>query len=121
MDEILKRQPHASYRAKWADYRKRQILYWVLLLSLIPGINMGGYALERVFGSTIVYDILAGVWVAAIILSGTYKTNWKCPRCGKTFFDSWWARHSLRSAKKCFFCQLPIWAMSDPDAGPKQT
>jgi len=113
-------QPHAPYRAKWADYRKRQILYWVILLSLIPGINMVGYALLQVFGSTIVYEIVGVVWVAAIILSGTYKTNWKCPRCGKTFFDSWWVT-SMRPSTKCFFCQLPKWAMSDPDAEPKET
>ncbi|MCA1594036.1 MAG: hypothetical protein LC754_15565 [Acidobacteria bacterium] len=102
-----------SYRAQWAEYRKRSIIVWSVFLTYIPGAIIIGGSLYRLTGSDSFIPMTAFAWMAAFAITNFYRMNWKCPRCGKAFFQKWWYGNNF--ARKCVHCGLPKWAESELD------
>jgi hypothetical protein len=83
--------------------------FWLLFFGFLPA---AAYVRSGVF---------IAAWMIAFMAVGYFKTNFDCPRCGKTFFkkfddrpgqgDWWnkpWARH-------CLHCGLKKWATNDAE------
>jgi len=77
------------------------ILGFVLIFFLSPLLN-----------SYKVVVVVAILWTAALVITGVYKTRWKCPR-GHKPFQQWQAGNPAAIGNKCMHCGLPKWAESD--------
>ena len=106
---------HQIYAEKWDDYRRRKRLCWILFLTYVPGVFGIGLPLDRLFSSELPLGILAGMWMVALLVAGNYAIAWRCPRCGKPFFLTWWGYNSF--ARKCVHCMLPKWSTEAVNAG----
>ena len=102
----------SSYRAQWLEYRRRNILFWTVWLTYIPGVLLIGVPLSRMFHSNNVVFVVAVIWMVAFVITGNYRSFWKCPRCHKPFFHKWWYHNTF--ARKCVHCKLPKYAGFDP-------
>ena len=95
----------------WSDYRSRRRWVFVICLTYIPAVFALGYPLMRLFGSEIPIYVVAGVWMLAFIVFANYMEAFRCPRCRRAFFRSWWFHNPL--ARRCVHCGLPKWSDSD--------
>src|SRR6516225_5111410 len=96
-----------SYSAEWNDYRKRQRLVWAIALTYIPGVLVLGVPVSKLFNSEAPMIVVAFAWMIAFAGTGVYYSSWKCPRCGKPFFKSWYYNSF---ARRCLHCKLPKWS-----------
>jgi hypothetical protein len=100
-----------SYVTHWAEYRRRRNIFWLVLATYVPGVLTLGLPARWLFGSDLAIYVVAATWMIAFAVSGTRMTMWKCPRCGRSFFRTFWGGNPL--AARCVHCRLPKWA---PDA-----
>ena len=108
-----------SYSAQWVDCRRRDILFWTVVLTFIPaGVLIGG-TFARLFHSDLAIGIVGGTWMVAFVVTHFYRTSWKCPRCHKPFFHGFWYYKIL--AEKCVHCRLPKYAPSGLSSNQRST
>jgi hypothetical protein len=105
------------YSAQWLEYKRRRRLSWFIVLTYIPGV-----LLIEIFSSLVLQSeqpayVAAFIWMIAVVISGNRVISWKCPRCGKPFFATWFFKNPF--AWKCLNCGLPKWSLSDPDEKKK--
>jgi hypothetical protein len=107
----------ADYEAAWRDFRKRSIILWAAALGYVPGmafisiaIVLPLSALTGIKPDNIVLPV-AVCWLATIVITGFYRSLFRCPRCGKEFFWGSWFVNSF--ARKCMHCGLRKWARAD--------
>src|SRR5262245_55466552 len=106
----------ADYSAAWHNFRRRRMIAWAVLLGLVPGMALFSAVsvlLSKFTGIEPDYFMypVAGVWMAAVIVTSMREQYFPCPRCGKRFFATWWYQNPF--ARKCVHCGLPKWAGSD--------
>jgi len=112
-----------NYASAWHELRRREFIYWLIFFTFLPG----------VVGLIKLLDWLsaglgdhAGQWIAiawggAWILSGYWRTTFRCPRCGERFVaDRWWETRSLRSPE-CIHCGLPLWSEGREEQATRRT
>ena len=107
--------------AKWRRYRWWSRAFWGCFLGYLPGLALVDHAVRRRNGdaanSTTL--VLAFVWMIAFAITGYFKFNFACPRCGEMFFRIWddrpWRRTWISKpfARHCAHCGLPKWSV-DP-------
>ena len=97
-------------QTQWRDLRRRQRIVWLVFLSYIPGIVILSIPLEALFDSETPVFVVAVLWFVALAVASGYMENWKCPRCGKPFFRTWWYHNTF--AQRCIHCKLPKWSES---------
>jgi hypothetical protein len=68
-----------SYRRQWQEYKRRNRIFWSIFLTYLPGVALIGFLLSRLFGSDMVFLVLAISWMVAFLIAQTYLSNWKCP------------------------------------------
>ena len=108
---------HPDYTAAWRDYRKRRLVFWAVFLGYIPGVLVLfvgiGLPISALIGIKPDYFFypIAGSWMLAFMIAGLRTGLFRCPRCGKWFFATWWYRNPF--AGKCVHCGLPKWANTD--------
>jgi ribosomal protein S27AE len=84
------------------EYRKRNLVFFVLFLGWVPfGVCVVG-PLGRYFNSEGLARALVTVWFMAIAASAIWRLNWICPRCGKKFYTKWWYKNV--ATLKCVNC-----------------
>ncbi len=101
------------YASEWEEYRKRRNAFLLILLTYIPGVFVIGTPLARILGSEAPMYVIAILWMIAFALAGWRLTYWKCPRCEKWFFATWWFCNQL--ARKCVHCGLPKWVAQNAE------
>ena len=79
-----------SYSSQWLECRRRDVLFWTVFLTYMPGVVVIGVPLSRLFHSDYVIGIVAIAWMVAFAVTHLYRTFWKCPRCHKPFFHKFW-------------------------------
>src|SRR3954453_10491004 len=101
--------PGVTYR--WDALRLRRLLFWSLFITYLPASFALGLGLQLVTDSERAFPITAGVWVAAMMVTGWSLALWKCPRCSHRF--------GLRGlygnlfTRKCLHCGLRRYAVHD--------
>src|SRR5262245_4821945 len=101
-----------SYQRRWLEYRKQNRLFWVIALTYLPGHAITSILLSRTFGSQELEYLVSILLLIAFTVAGFYRSNLKCPRCGRPFFRKTWWYYS-EFGRKCVHCKLPKWATTD--------
>jgi hypothetical protein len=107
-----------EYARSWRDLRRREFLWWLVMLMFMPGILLIMLALGIAFGDVPEHFGLwfGGVWIATFVVVSVYRQSFRCPRCNRSFF---WRRNGYNpQAQYCAHCQLPRWALTDSDSHP---
>jgi hypothetical protein len=91
----------------WTEYRRRRNIFWLVLVTYVPGVLAFGLSLQWLLGSELPIYLAAGAWIIAFIVTANRMTAWHCPRCGKAFFRTFWGQNPF--AGKCVHCQLSKW------------
>jgi len=103
-----------DYMVAWHDLRRRRILFWAVFLSYLPGVAFINFAIvpSLVASTGVKSDNIilttAACWMIAFAIAGFRLTLFRCPRCGKHYFSTWWYTNSF--ARKCVHCGLKNWA-----------
>lgn len=105
--------PAPSYEEQWKDYRRRRRWFLIAFLGYVPGGALIGMTLEYLFSSEHAGEVVAVAWMAAFGIAGHRMSAWRCPRCGETYFWTWW--HHNAFAGHCLHCKLPKYSC-DPKA-----
>jgi hypothetical protein len=84
------------------EYRKRNLVFWSLFLGCLPVIWFIAIPLGRWLNSESVAQIVATGWFLAIVATGIWRLDWKCPRCNKNFYRRWWYKNAF--AMRCVNC-----------------
>jgi hypothetical protein len=118
-------QPEPTYKRSWRGYLFCYITSWVLFAGLLPTFaivakRFPGFVTPGTF-------VLPAFVLYAILWQQVVKAArlWRCPRCGNYFFgtlddlDLMTQRRSrmpMLFIRKCRSCNLPKFAMSNPDS-----
>ena len=89
--------------AVW-EYRKSNLVFWVLFLSYVPGILFVAGPLGRVLNSETTSQLIAASWFAGIVAAALWRLNYVCPHCGERFYYRWWYKSAF--AVRCVNCGL---------------
>ena len=100
-----------SYGAQWKEYERRKALFLGSVFLSLALILLIGVPLAIWLDSGVPVFITAILCIAAVIGTANYRSNWKCPRCGKAYFWKWTGHNPF--ASKCVHCGLPKYAQSD--------
>jgi hypothetical protein len=101
-----------GYVSAWQRYRRWARLRLLSFVGFVPF----GAAVDHVFKWAGVPSLAPAIvfpWVGFGIVTLIVASTMACPRCGNTFFFSWWWSNPL--ARRCLHCGLPKWATHDPD------
>ena len=110
------------YEHAWSSYRRWSRAFWLLFLLFLPAMDLL-YRIElRVYGGGRLLGLAIAVWMSAIWITGLKKGNFRCPRCGESFFVAWdnrrWHQtlYSRLWTRKFLHCGLPKWTTIPPAA-----
>jgi hypothetical protein len=91
----LSQQDKQRYRIAWHSYVTRRNLMVVLFVGFVP---LGILIAKLKLGELIGFALLVG-WIVVYLTGAWWLTQWKCPRCGKTFANRLWTQ-------RCMSCGL---------------
>src|SRR5437773_9094891 len=63
----------------WTEYRRRRNIFWVVVVSYVPGILAFGLSLQWLLGSELPIYLAAAAWMIAFIVAANRMTAWHCP------------------------------------------
>ncbi|WP_404308968.1 hypothetical protein [Neorhodopirellula lusitana] len=92
----------------WDSYRHRRKVFWILILTYLPGVALAAIAMQRWTGSDDAAMIAAVAWMAAYGVAGWRCGHFPCPQCGRPFFIWRFTYHVWTG--QCLHCNLPKWA-----------
>lgn len=97
------------YQKQWEEYKFRLVSFWVIFVSYIPFMLLFGFIANRILPSGLsknglVYFIAFVGFTIIWSISVVRLNYWKCPRCGKSFHQTFW-QHNIFS-KSCLHCKL---------------
>jgi len=90
-----------DYARAWASYRRLRVVVFTLFFVAMLEIRLLFVIPAFAFALTFVLYFFIAACLA----------NWKCPRCGQSFFRAAFFRSLFGG--KCFHCGLPKWAVSE--------
>jgi len=106
------------YRNSWIRFRKWRLVYWLLILTLVPA----GFGLGRALGELLQSKesgvfIMFVIWGASWLVTANIMYFWRCPRCQKRFFVRGWPLVGVPMSwiDTCRHCGLPKHAEYDID------
>ncbi len=91
----LSDQDVQRYRIAWNSYVARRNLMVVLFVGFVP---LGILIAKLKMGELVSFALLVG-WIIVYLTGAYWFTEWKCPRCGKTFANRLWTQ-------RCISCGL---------------
>jgi len=112
-----------DYQKAWEDYRFRRNLHLLILMVgavAIIGLAIFGEKLEQLVDFQRVFRFSIMVWLLVALLVELWRVSFKCPRCGRLFWDrrpgllwswSFWFGNQFHS--HCLQCGFPAGATSD--------
>jgi hypothetical protein len=94
----------SNYVRNWRDLRRRQYLFWIVVLSFVPAVllsilivNLLGSDVPQYFGAAI-----GAAWLAAYVAADCYLHHFRCPRCQGLFHIGYVGQ----IARCCMHCRL---------------
>ena len=94
-----------GYVRSWADLRRREVMFWLVVLSYVPGLWLVIIIINMVRSDLPEHMLtyLSVLWLAAYVLVVRYRKNFRCPRCHHLFFR----RGIDTDEQHCMSCGLP--------------
>src|SRR5262245_25701925 len=102
----------ATY-SSWATFRRRERIAWLLFFGFVPGVVVVGTGLSKLFDSVIPVVVVAFAWTITFMVLAFFAYRFRCPRCGKPFFQK--TRFHSSFVSNCVHCGLAKW--HEPDNG----
>ena len=90
-----------DYVRAWTAYRRLRFFVFLLFLGAMVELRCLFVVPAVLFALTFVLYFFLALWLA----------NWKCPRCGQSFFRGAFLRSLFGG--RCFHCDLPKWCVSE--------
>lgn len=84
------------------EYRKRNLVFFVLFLGWIPFVSLVAIPLGRQLNSDWLAETMSVSWFCGVIAAAIWRLNWRCPRCDKKFYTKWWYKNAV--AMRCVNC-----------------
>src|ERR1700686_305730 len=94
------------YDEQWREYRSRNTLLLVAVVGFLPAITTFGALTRKLFQSGAPFVVFASFWMLFVVISGSRRRVFLCPRCGKRFFRSRFYYNDF--ARQCVHCKLPM-------------
>ena len=83
----------------WQEYRKRRNLALFAFLGYVPFVFVIGVVVAgRLFHCTTPFFVVAIGWMIFFTAAGIGYQSFRCPRCHKRFFATWWYHNFFCSA-----------------------
>jgi hypothetical protein len=102
-----------EYIAAWKDYRNRRKWWYIIWLGGTVLVILIGYSLSQLLQSDIPFYICGSILAITFIVA-SWRLSWfKCPRCHKWFFNTWWYHNQF--VRRCVHCGLPKWCEENID------
>ena len=100
----------SEYLRSWRDLRRREVLFWLVVLSYAPGILLIIWIMTEIHDDVHehMFAFLSAAWIAAFVAAAAYRQRFRCPRCGQLFFRRLIGYDP--DSRKCLSCGLPRWA-----------
>jgi hypothetical protein len=103
---------HIDPSSPWCDYQRRARWFWMAFFGYVPGMALIGLLNEALVSvgasiSGFPFYICGLAWMVIVVVLSFRRRAFRCPRCGKHFFASWWFYNDF--ARKCVHCGLPKW------------
>lgn len=102
-------EQQTSYQVNWDRLRRLYRLEWIYFLLYFPGVAIVGFSLARLFHSQVPFMLTWVAYVIGSIILGNRLMAFRCPRCGKPFFQARWFHNSF--TRRCVHCNLPKWSI----------
>ena len=107
----------SEYLRSWRDLRRREVLFWLVVLSYVPGILLIIWIVNEIRDDVPehMFAFLSAAWIAAFVAAAAYRQRFRCPRCGQLLF-----RRLIGfgpDSPKCLSCRLPRWASNRRQPG----
>ena len=90
-----------EYANTWSSYRRLRLVVFSIFFAAMVEIQLLFLVPGFIFALTFVAYFFLAAWLA----------NWKCPRCGQSFFRGAFFRSLFGG--RCFHCNLPKWCVSE--------
>jgi len=87
-----------------AEYRKRNLIFWGLLLGYIPAVLIIGIPLGQLLKFKEIPGLLALIWMLSFAVASGLASDVEVPRCHNRFYYKWWYHNSF--ATKCVHCRF---------------
>ncbi len=101
------------YQHAWEIYRVQERLSRLATWGYLPGIAICWFVIKKIFNSEFLMGAVAVSWFFALIILDRKAAGFKCPRCGKYYFNRGLYHNGF--TKECLNCGLKKWANSDRD------
>jgi hypothetical protein len=104
-----------NYDDQWQSLQRRNRLWWLLFLGLIPATILIGFAMNLISPGLAERSspvMFWGLWLAALAAVTIYWGEFRCPRCEKRFFRTRMGGVN-GFAQKCPHCGLRKWASNE--------
>jgi hypothetical protein len=115
IDGLEQRRTHDNFERDWRDLRRRAFLCRLVVFSYVPVITAVTLLLNRFpeYAPDHLGAAITVVWLAALLGAGTYRQDFRCPRCANFFFRRLFDHDP--NAQNCVHCGLARGATSDID------
>jgi hypothetical protein len=109
-------KPTDPYYAQWADRRRRAVFFWIAFVAWLPATALNIFFVHLVLGPSGAW-IFLGALPPVAVMTGfhLFFFDWRCPRCGNTFYQTVFLYWPF--ADNCLHCGLPEYAPRDESAG----
>jgi hypothetical protein len=106
---------HHAFERGWRDLRRRAFLCRLVVFSYVPVITAVTLLLNRFpeCAPDHIGAVITIVWLAGLLGAGTYRQDFRCPRCTHFFFRRLFDHDP--NAQNCVHCGLTRGATSDID------
>lgn len=94
----------ADYRRQWNEYRHYRELTLIALVGLLPFGALVRFVAVR-SGVPWIFMLLMFGWLVFLSYGASGMGSFRCPRCEKRFFQTWWYR-TFPFGRKCVHCGL---------------
>jgi hypothetical protein len=100
-----------DYTSAWDDYRRRRRRLFDIFVGGFAVIALWSFLFRNNAIQALAPLILCPIWMLTVIVLSIPLSRFKCPRCGRPFFQTWLYHNAF--ARKCVHCGLRMWAKND--------
>ena len=99
----------ADYAEHWKRYKRTRLLSLLLFAGYVPVIAFAAYICQKLINTATPGFVLAFPWMVFVVITANRALNWRCPRCGERFGNTW----NRTLARQCDNCGLPRYQDSE--------
>jgi hypothetical protein len=103
-----------DYDIQWGELKKRKNLVLFAFFGYVPITFAFALLTHPLLLSDKPVFVFGIAWMLFFAVASARYNTFRCPRCGKRFFSTWWYHNSF--ARKCVHCKLPLYSTKEQAA-----